>query len=162
MSTVMYCYEISKRNTWKFVEQLKDFYKENGFSPKKLHENIKDGKITMHEVLETLNNIKDDVKVELQLFDNGRTWIIRILESGYLFMNKQEAYFPELKQLFYDDRADKPDDISNADYAKNAIIAEWVDSQLQERHYMIIPITDINSMLDEIFKLQAESNEHEN
>jgi len=140
MSTKMYCYRIEKDQLWPFLDRVRQYYLDR--------EGICQLLKTFEQSLEGLDKAMlyatdRDFHVDVQLFDEGKTWLFRILEAGYFFMNSQKKQFPEIEQVFYDDRTDVPDEC-----LKNEEAADWVDEQLRQRHYLMAPIISQKSMMD--------------
>lgn len=78
--------------------------------------------------------------VELQLFDEGDTWLVRPLEVGWFFMNHAwEGVWKKfkVKAVCYDDRADVP-----KKDRKNKKVARWVDERIEAREYLVYPVLD--------------------
>lgn len=88
----------------------------------------------------------NDDLVELQLFDEGDTWLVRPLEQGWFFLNHIDAKaWPGFgaKTVFYDNRSDVP-----KKERRNKKVADWVDQQIESRRYLLYPILDRETYRD--------------
>lgn len=78
--------------------------------------------------------------VELQLFDEGDTWLVRPLEQGWFFMNHvYEGVWKKfgVKAVSYDNRSDVP-----KKDRKNKKVAAWCDARIEAREYLLYPVLD--------------------
>lgn len=83
---------------------------------------------------------KNESFVELQLFDEGDTWLVRPLEQGWFFMNHVwDGVWKKfgVKAVSYDDRSD----VSKKE-RKNKKVAAWVDERIAAREYLVYPVLD--------------------
>jgi hypothetical protein len=151
MSTVMYCFRIKKEELWPFCDNLRAFYKENSLISFLIKiagkQKFNNNKETISKTLEAIKN--DKYHVDLQLFEeNKSTWLFRVLEYGYLFMNSY-TQFDQIKPVFYDDRSDVPED-----QEANLSIAEQIDAFAEVKQYFIVPIIDEDYLYNYWFELR--------
>lgn len=86
--------------------------------------------------------------VELQLFDEGESWLVRPLEAGWFFMNHvHQGVWKKfkVKAVTYDDRTDVP-----KKDRKNKAVADWMCERIEAREYLIYPVLD-KSTYSEIY-----------
>jgi hypothetical protein len=141
MSTVMHCFKIKKTELWSFCDNLRTFHREEAAIFQFL-------KIAKTEEVHSFVH-DSHYHVNLQLFEeNESTWLIRVLENGYLFLNRWQQ-FNQIKPVFYDDRSDMPEEQED-----NLAIAEWIDAFLKVKQYFIVPIIDKDYLYNYWFELQ--------
>jgi hypothetical protein len=141
MSTVMYCFRIKKEELWPFCDNLRTFHREEAIIFQLLE------KAKTKEI----HNFASDIHyhVNLQLFEeNENTWLFRVLENSYLFLNNWQQ-FNQIESVFYDDRSNMPEEQEG-----NLAIAEWVDTLLKAKQYFTVPIIDKDYLYNYWFELQ--------
>lgn len=141
MSTVMYCYKIPKDNWWEFFRKMRQHYIDNSITMK-LAKACQETKLP----LEYFEFCKDDNNhIETQLFDFGNDWIFRVLETGYYFHNKHSELFPELEEIYYDDRTVIP-----PEHKANEAISDKIEVLLKRKEYFIAYIVDFDSLFSNL------------
>lgn len=145
MSTVMYCFKLPKYKTWEFTKRLTEFYYKEGGLPSRFLGNG----MSYEEAVDWLEKYgKDELEVDLQLFDYQKSyWIVRVLNSSYYFLNNWTKFEDIIKPCFYDDRVE----VDRKD-KKNKKVAEWIDQELPEKHYFIIPIISIEDLKIKLYE----------
>ena len=142
MSTVMYAYRVPNGQLWPFLDALRAFYVEHNMAYTVM------GEIARRADRETaFTNARQwaghtDLHVAVQLFQDGATWLLRVLENGYFFLNHWEQFAAYVTPVFYDDRSD----VSPAEEA-NAPIAERLDAQIAGKRYLLAVIVDRDELL---------------
>lgn len=131
MSTKMYNYRISKQEFWAFTKDCQEFYLENHPIYQILITAIsKDDYITFSG---RLDKLFPKWAVDLQLFDEGETYLIRVLENGYFFMKNADEWL--IERVTYDNRTDVP-----PEEEMNRAVAEWCDQKIENREFLIYPL----------------------
>jgi len=142
MSTVMYCYRVPNVQLWPFLDALRAYYAEQNMAYTVM------GEIARQADLDTaLPHARQwaahtELHVTVQLFQDSDTWLLRVLESGYFFLNHWQQFAAYVTPVFYDDRSDVA-----ADEEPNAPIAEWLDAQIAGKRYLLAPIIDTDELL---------------
>lgn len=162
MSTVMYCYNLPKTKLWEFRHSLVEFLTNpaNNLMPHVLPHNlakrIAERQITHSEAYNLLQELGKDNEYRLQLFDlalydpaMGDYWLMRVLESGFLFSNNNHRWSGLLTTVFYDDRSDMA-----PGEALNKSIAEWVDTQINLKQYLVVDVITLDYLTQEFFQAQ--------
>lgn len=139
MSTKMYNYRIAKERWWPFAKACREHYAAEHPIPQVLRKFGEDGGggRTYKKMMDAIESLVDkDWTVDLQLFDEGDTYIIRPLERGYFFMNQfdQWAEF-DLERVYYDNRSDVPPEDE-----KNEAVAKWVDAKIFDNEYLTFTV----------------------
>lgn len=145
MSRVMYNYRIDKSRWWELSRAVKQAYLEKHPAPELIRTlTPNDGADTetsvsrivrLTEVVDIL--VESNMLVDLQLFDEGETYLIRPLEKGWFFLNNAQRWADEfgLEMVFYDDRSDvSPDDVRNRE------ASVWTDKKIEDGEYLIFPV----------------------
>jgi hypothetical protein len=145
MSTVMYAFRIKKDDWWDFASKAKEFYIETGLVSKGLA-NLRNGPAKSRQKFNTLRSSLDLLLeidgAELQVFDeNEEHYLFRVLEKGYRFMNNFQKMDWPIHPVFYDNRADVPEE----DEA-NEKVADWLDEEIQHHRYFIYPLVAKNDL----------------
>lgn len=140
MSTKMHNYRIAKDQWWPFAKACRQFY------------------ITEHPIAQALNRtrsfeadgykaykamtktvdaiISTEWTVELQVFDEGETYLLRPLEHGYFFMNHVDQWEPfGVERVTYDSRTDVPPEDE-----KNEAVADWVDDKILSGEFFVFNV----------------------
>lgn len=107
---------------------------------------------TYRKAMDSLD--RNESFVELQLFDEGDTWLVRPLEQGWFFMNHVwdgvwKKY--KVKAVSYDDRSDVP-----KKDRKNKKVADWMNERIEAREYLLYPVLD-RFTYSELFMGRSES-----
>jgi len=140
MSTVMYAYRVPNSQLWPFLDALRAYYVENDMAYKIMRQIRTDPQAAYTKARMWAN--RTDLYVTVQLFQDGDTWLLRVLEDGYFFLNHWQQFTAYLTPVFYDDRTDVPP----AEEA-NEPIAERLDAQIASKHYLLAVIVDRDEML---------------
>ena len=139
MSTIMYNYKISKDSWWYFYGRLREHYLNDSMILELAKDYQKDKSFWKF--------CKDDENhVSIQLFDFGYDWIFRVLEHGYYFLDNHNKLFPELEEVFYDDRSDVL-----PDHKGNEVIARKIDYMIGQRQYLVAHIVDFDLLFSIAF-----------
>ena len=143
MSTKMYAYRVEKAQLWPLVDQVRDWYEKNEavFYLMDAHRKTRaNQELSAAEHFAAWSAGQDLAAdrgnyVELQLFDEGDTWLCRVLERGYAFMNHYEKEHWPIEGVFYDDRSDMPEE-----WEKNLATVDWMEEKIQARHWFCVDI----------------------
>lgn len=145
MSTKMHNYRIPKDRWWDFATACRRYYLDN--HPITMaalrviadEASAKDTALGRYKAVQQFaDTIATDWTVDLQVFDEGDTYIIRPLEYGHFFMNHHDNFAEfGLEPVFYDNRADVP-----PEEEKNKAVADWVDGKIEAREYLIYTVLD--------------------
>ncbi len=84
--------------------------------------------------------------MELQIFDEGQTWLVRPLERGHLFDNSFRAQRWPVRLVRCDDRTDIP-----VRDRRNRQVAQWVDEQITAERYLLCSIISAQMLHDAFF-----------
>lgn len=133
MSTVMHCYKIPKTSRWDLFDKVISHYVENSIILKLAEVYRKEE--SAYKYWQFCNDSENHVS--FQLFDFEPDWIFRVLERGYYFANNHAKLFPELGEVFYDDRTDIP-----PEHEANEVITDKIDEMVRNKRYFMIPIID--------------------
>lgn len=137
MSVKLYTVRIPKDRWWEFSAAVRATYLNEYPGVEDFHGVLARG-ATYSEAMASIE--VNTHFVELQLFDEGDTWLVRPLEQGWFFINHvEEKAWPglKLKKVFYDNRADVPKRDK-----PNKAVADWVNTQILERRYLVFPVLD--------------------
>lgn len=138
MSTVMYVYRVNDADLWSAIDQIKTWYQANHlvFTAVK---SIAVENANAERVRTVWALIKDpEWHVHLQLFrETNSTWLFRVLENSFMFLNGWEKISAPIMAVFYDDRSDMPEA-----WAANEAVADWCDAQIQAEHYLTAALVD--------------------
>lgn len=135
MSTVMHCYRIKREDWWGFAAQVRDYYLNDNLMKTIIKKS--GAEISGSEVLRLAEFMAKHEPINLQIFEenDGRHYLIRVLELGYRFMNNYAKQGWPVKPVFYDNRTDlSPEEEANKE------TAEWIDEMISQRRYLIYPI----------------------
>jgi hypothetical protein len=141
MSTKMHNFRIPKSQWWGFATACREYYMGNYPIMEVLNELvIRKGASAYKQISDIVDILaKNDTgyTVDLQLFDEGDTYLIRPLEQGWFFSNNCADFAAgfNLAQVTYDNRSDVPPEDE-----KNRAVAEWVDKQIDARQYFIYSV----------------------
>lgn len=157
MSTRMYSYRITKERWWELADDVRRSYLEKHpicevleSIAREVDPLIESPYVKMVKIADTFDR---DWEVELQLFDEGETLLIRPLESGYFFMNNSDRWIElfGLEKVYYNDSVDVPPEDE-----KNKFIAEWVDKRIDEGLYTVFKVITRHDLhakaIDTLFK----------
>lgn len=149
MSRVMYSYRVPKDAWWGFANDCRQFYaEEHPFAgvvtrvsrhASTLPPEEKSAKLV--SFLGAINQLGEWM-VDLQLFDEGDTFIVRPLERGYFFRNhyaRWESF--GLEPIFYDDRSDVP-----PDQEPNRAVSLWCDDKIARGEYLLYQVVTEDSL----------------
>ena len=142
MSTVMYAYRVPNKQLWLFLDAMRAFYVEHNMAYTVMGEIARraDREAAFAQARQWAGQV--DLHVSVQLFQDGATWLLRVLENGYFFLNHWEQFAAYVTPVFYDDRSD----VSPAEEA-NAPIAERLDALIANRYYLLAPLIDKDELL---------------
>lgn len=134
MSTKMYNYRLPKEQWWPFAKACREFYLAEHPMCRVLRSLQPAGWRTMLNTVDTI--VYDEWTADLQLFDEGDTYIIRPLERGYFFMNNADRWSEfGIERVYYDDRADVP-----TEDEKNEAVARWVDEKIISGEFLTFTV----------------------
>lgn len=148
MGIAAYYFRIDKSDFWSFAAQLREFYAANsvlGMMAAHAADQIvaaDDVDAKMALLTRWQDEVKpklDEVTCDLQLFDEGDSWLIRVLEAGYLFLNSYEKQNWPLEPVFYNDKTDMPPGM-----LERKPTIDWVDEQINLRRYLMYPVISVN------------------
>lgn len=145
MSTKMYNYRLPKEQWWPFARACRAFYLAEHPISKLLAQSALEPGANYGSLRRLVNTLVDSGwTVDLQLFDDGDTWLIRPLEHGYFFLNNASGWSWQfgLERVYYDNRADVP-----AEDEKNASVAEWVDKKILLGEYLTYTVLDHDTFM---------------
>lgn len=144
MSVKMYNYRINKDDLWQFVLGCREFYMQNHPLHVALREKARDEGFSS-KVFTSIKKHSDELTMDVQLFNEGETYLVRILESGWFFLNKlseiAEATGIAIEKVFYDNRTDVPPEDE-----KNAAVADWCDEMINTRQYLTVELVSIGQL----------------
>jgi len=150
----MYNYRIAKWRWWYLATTCREFYKDNHPISLALTK-LASGNPSYSQFSKTVNELttgNESWTVELQLFDEGDTWLIRVLEQGYFFHNHwTEWNHLGLEAVTYDNRSDVPPEDE-----KNAAVAQWVDEKILAAEYFLYPLLSREDLMDLYFETGVE------
>lgn len=154
VSCVMYSYRIPKQRWWEFARACRESYALTHPIPVIILKSAQVAReLPAEEKASKLGDILDAIRkldewlVDLQLFDEGDTYIIRPLERGYFFLNNHEQWAGfGLEPVFYDDRSDVP-----AEQEKNHEVSLWCDEKIALGEYLLHPVITEDSLSSAVF-----------
>lgn len=135
MSTKMYNYRLPKADWWVFAKACREYYLVN-HPVMEILKASGEGLASYNKITEAVDCFVE-YPVNLQLFDEGDTYLVRPLEIGYFFMNHYDKFAPDLTPVTYDNRTDVPPEDE-----KNKIVAEWVDAKIHNGEYLTFTVMD--------------------
>ena len=153
----MYSYRIDKSRWWEFARACREFYAENhpvaavvtaaARNAAAMH--AEESAAALGRILDTIRKA-DDWMVDLQIFDEGNTYLVRPLERGYMFLNTHDRWAREfgLKAVFYDDRSDVP-----PEQVPNREVSLWCDDKIQSGEFFIHQIVTEDSLSKVVFDI---------
>lgn len=148
MSRVMYNYRIDKARWWELARDVREVYAEHhpaALAVKKVTPTDSAGTLNhlnaLDKVVDALD--KESLTVDLQLFDEGGSYIVRPLERGWFFFNNAQRWVDgfSLERVFYDDRGDVP-----ADQESNRKVSVWCDQKIADGEFLIFPVLTRDSL----------------
>lgn len=133
----MYNYRVSKDKWWEFARTVRQFYVEThplmellrAISAEKTDDKMSVFK-RMTDAVDTL--VDAQWTADIQMFDEGDTYMLRPLENGYFFMNNADKWGSFIEKVTYDNRGDVP-----PEEEKNRAVAEWCDHKIEAHEYLI-------------------------
>lgn len=140
----MNLYKVSKKVFWPFVDEIREHYKEHCASSYRVVEDMgkragdRPGRIL--EVIRQLNDKK--YATYFRLYDPGHPyWLFHVLESDIpgIFKTDLQLFMPTVLPLFFEANTPK-------EYRANQHTANWIDTQLAARRFMLVPIVDAESL----------------
>lgn len=155
MSRVMYSYRLPKERWWEFAQSCREAYAAShplsviilrvAHSARDLPPDEKASK--MVSILDIISKL-GEWTIDLQLFDEGDTYIIRPLERGYFFLNNHTQWVTEfgLEPVFYDDRSDVP-----AEQEGNREVSLWCDAKIARGEYLLYQVITEDSLSQAVF-----------
>lgn len=162
MSTVMYSYRLPKDRWWDFARACRTAYLDEhplpmafSMSSKSAQNLDPKGKAErLGKILDTIKNL-DEWMVDLQLFDEGDTYLIRPLERGYFFLNHHRAWEDNfgLEPVFYDDRSDVP-----TEQEPNREVSRWCDEKIEAGEYLLYSVISEDALSNIVFDNILNSN----
>jgi len=141
----MYCYRIPKDLWWPLAAACRDYYHQNHPLVKAAKQLAEKGS-KYSEYIKLVDALVEEGSVTLQIFDEGDTYLIRVLESGWFFLNNFEKWAVGLQPVFFDNRSDV-----SPEEEKNRPVADWLDQQIREKRYFLHPIMDKDAYKDLYF-----------
>ncbi len=157
MSRVMYSYRLSKDTWWEFARACRDTYAMSHpisvvvlKAAQDARELPAEGKASkLGEILEVIRK-SSEWMVDLQLFDEGNTYLIRPLERGYFFLNNHEQWTQRfgLEPVFYDDRSDVP-----GEQEANREVSVWCDGKIVRGEYLLYQVVTEDSLSRHVFDM---------
>lgn len=156
MSRVMYSYRLPKDRWWDFARDCRDFYAEKhplsaavsraASSAARLSPEERAGALV--RMLDLIRKA-DEWFVDLQLFDEGDTYLIRPLERWYMFLNHHARWTQEfgLEPVFYDDRSDVPPELE-----KNREVSLWCDDKIARGEYLLYQVVTEDGLSDAVMR----------
>ncbi len=141
MSTVMYCWRIKKGDFWNTMHELKqDALMNHGAiavacQSRNTLLSVTGSKTTVvkaqyDEDMWRMFQTDDNGLLAVQLFDEGRTWLVRPLYYGYQFDEQVKRLGLPLKEVIYDGRVGEG---TRGGEKK----AEWMDDKINSGEYLI-------------------------
>jgi hypothetical protein len=150
MSTKMYNFRLPKEQWWAFAGFCREQYLAEHPMCQLLRTMAErgNGYRVMMNAVDAI--VSDEWTVELQLFDEGDTWLIRPLERGHFFMNRADQWADgyDIEKVYYDTRSDVPPEDE-----KNKLVAEWVDRQIDSGMYLTFSL--LNKLVFNMICLNA-------
>lgn len=154
MSRVMYSYRLPKERWWEFAQSCREAYAAShplsviilraAHSARDLPPAEKASK--MVSILDIISKL-GEWTIDLQLFDEGDTYLIRPLERGYFFLNNHVRWSEfGLETVFYDDRSDVP-----AEQEGNRGVSLWCDERIARGEYLLHPVITEDSLSQVVF-----------
>lgn len=162
----MYALRVAKADWWDVAGRIRVFYQQNHPVLKEARVLARmlaegaprdpDGKLTYETrkaiggaVRTTAEAVKhhrlgwEEETVEVQLFDDGDTWLLRMCDRyggrGGSLLHGELDRFPELTEVFYDGRVDDvPED--PAERARNHAVTRQVDEWINTDRYLLYPV----------------------
>lgn len=137
MSARLNTARVSKRRWKKFSADVRRVYLEESWPVRDFRDEIARG-AKYSEAMKILN--PHEHYVELQLFDEGRTWLVRPLEVGWFFMNHVwEGAWDSfgVVPVCYNDSSEPP-----LEDLPNKAVGEWLDERVRAREYLLYPVLD--------------------
>jgi hypothetical protein len=135
----MYNYRVRKDQWWDFARACREVYLNN--HPlmqllKSAADRGDDAMSSFKKLSKTVDALeRAEMIVDIQIFDEGDTYILRPLERGYFFMNNVHEWSGFLDEVTYDDRADVP-----PEEEKNKVVAQWCDEKISSREYLMFNV----------------------
>lgn len=161
MSRVMYSYRLPKEAWWEFARECRKVYAASHPVARVMVQAAQAARAmppdaAMSKLADILAAISkmDDWMVDLQVFDQGDTWLVRPLERGYFFLNNHGPWVSEygLEPLFYDDRSDVP-----LSEEGNRDVSVWCDTQVAAGDYFLHTVMSEDSLSSMVFSAILES-----
>jgi hypothetical protein len=150
MSTVMYCYRVKDTHLWACLDAIRADYHAHNMAFTVMANIAKRGDPTEAHAHARAWAANTDLHVSIQLFQDGDTWLLRVLEGGYFFLNHWEHFAAYLMPVFYDDRTDVPE----ADLPNKAI-AERMDALITARRYLLAVVVDADELMNYFFETRS-------
>lgn len=157
MSRVMYTYRLPKCVWWEFASACRKAYAEEHPIPMIMTKaaqsarelSAEDKASKLGSILEAIRK-SDEWMVDLQLFDEGDTYLIRPLERGYFFLNNHERWTRRfgLEPVFYDDRSDVP-----PEQEKNRDVSLWCDDKIERGEYLLYQVVEQDNLSNTVFNI---------
>lgn len=142
MSRVMYSYRIPKDKWWELSRDIRRTYLDKHAASVLVNVALKNRNRSPVDRFDALDKIitvvtEKELTVDLQLFDEGDTYIVRPLERGYFFMNTAQRWVDGfgLERVYYDDRSDVPTEDEN-----NREVSVWCDKMIEDGEYLVFPV----------------------
>lgn len=157
MSRVMYSYRLPKERWWEFAQACREAYAaSHPISVLVLKAAQGARELPVDEKAAKLGDIFDAVSkssewmVDLQLFDEGDTYLIRPLERGYFFLNNHARWVKDfgLEPVFYDDRSDVP-----SEQEPNREVSVWCDEKIALGEYLLYQVVTEDSLSKAVFDI---------
>jgi hypothetical protein len=162
MSTVMYAYRIAKDDLWPFVESVRRLYatqSELGMAGSKLaaafieaDRRAEPDEQQLDRIISSFDQLTESMDseqtVELVLYDEGDTWLFRVAERGWFFLDHHDEHDWPITPVFYDNRSDDMFAETEANYE----VARWMDRQAMARRYLLASVFDRDALHDVFWK----------
>ena len=152
MSTTFYGYRIKKDVFWNEIEKIKTFYSNNHMAKKVIDSYLTelfppgiDSSSVLRIMRQNRGKIEQEIEelhseIFLEIYDyNAEEYIIDVLENGYLFMNSYQKEEWDLREFYYDDRGEFPEELEH-EKEERKLVAEITEGKRMAKQYFLCPI----------------------
>lgn len=149
MSAVFYGYRVGKDSFWEMHAALREAYlAEHWLAQVATKLWPRTSEDTARRLLKRLDEkeVQDRAATEIQLFDEGTSYVIRPLEwaHGGFFHNQLERLsLPKVSSVHYDDRSD----LSDEELSHKETV-DWVEAQIRRGRYFVVPLIAVSDWRD--------------
>lgn len=149
MSTVMYSYRVRKDAWWDTHAKMRDYFLNESkiiLALRDLSASLKSD-VSATKILGAVQELDDLFGIELQLFDEGATYLLRPLVTAILrdvLIAEHERW--GLEPVFFDSRTDIP-----SEEEKNYAIAEWMIEETRKFRYFTVPVLTKGDLMNVLF-----------